>query len=394
MELRPMDDILTILLASLFWAGFFGMLSVWVFYPLALGLAAGFARPAAALGSPAETVTVLIAAHNEEHNIIGRLDNIYAVGSADFQFSVLIAIDHSSDRTEPLIREYCAAHPERKIGFFNSEKRGKAAAHNQAMTRIGSDLVLFTDADTIFEPGFIDVIGHAFDDKNVGFCSGELSWRGRNTPKGASSFPIYWRFELFLRRLESRLGICAVGTGACCAMRPELFVPLHATSDTDCSTPLDVVQQGYACTVEPRARAVDFVADTVAGEFKARIRMTSKNLKNTLSSWHWRKSARALPFETIGLVLHKLGRWMTPFLALAVLAGGLGLVALGDATAFVMMTSFAGAAASLAALAGFLMPQIPVLGPLGSFAMANAAFAVGAILVLLRKVPSQFGKTQ
>ena len=162
-----MDDILTILLAGLFWAGFSGMLSVWIFYPLALWLAAQFARPTATLGSPAKTVTILIAAHNEEHNIISRLDNIYAVGSADFQFSVLIAIDYSTDRTEPLVREYCAAHPEREIGFFNSEGRGKAAAHNQAMTRINSDLVLFTDADTIFEPGFIDAIGHAFDDKNV-----------------------------------------------------------------------------------------------------------------------------------------------------------------------------------------------------------------------------------
>ncbi len=381
------------LASALFWLGFAGLLAVWIAYPATLWLAAQvLPRKPVMQGAAAKTVTVLIAAHNEAGNITSRLENIAGTGSRDFHVSVLVALDHCTDDTGPLIDAWTGANPGLPVSKFATLGRGKAMAHNEAVPMVTADLVIFSDADTIFEEGFIDRIAHAFDDPRVGYCSGVLTWRGKTTAQGASNFPLYWRFETWLRILESRLGICAVGTGACSAMRPQLFMPLHPTSDSDCSTPLDVVQKGYLCTIEPLARAADFVADTVEGEFRARVRMTAKNFVNTVASWNWRVAVFRYPAVTAGLLLHKLGRWLTPYLALSLLCGGTVLFWTGG-TGFASAVTIAGYAGLLAAAIGFFVPGIPVLGALGSFAMANAAFALGVFKALTGRVPTSFGKS-
>lgn len=379
---------------AFFWFGLMGLLSVWIVYPAVLWVAARLRPPSNGIsGTGVSTVTVLVAAHNEAGNIVARLDNIFEQEPLPCELNVLIALDHCSDETEALVRGWSAHHPERRVEWFECAARGKAMAHNEAMTRVDSDLVVFTDADTIFVPDFLTNIVAAFSDSRVGFASGVLTWRGKETPEGASHFPVYWRFETWLRLLESRLDLCAVGTGACSAMRPSLFVPLHPTSDSDCSTPLDVVRQGSLCRIVAEAHAIDFVADTVRGEFRARVRMTAKNFMNTIDSWPWLEGIARHPYVTVGLLLHKIGRWLTPYFAVFMLIGGI-LASYVSPGLFVTTLTLAGIAGLLAALIGILLPSIPLLGQLGSFAIANAAFALGVFKALTGKVPTSFGKAE
>jgi cellulose synthase/poly-beta-1,6-N-acetylglucosamine synthase-like glycosyltransferase len=382
----------TVAAVLLFWFGFLGIAAVWLVYPAALWLLARHVSASPVpTGGAAGTVTVLVAAHNEASNIAARLENIseQIIGKP---LSILVALDHCTDDTKRILENWKAEHQDQQIAWFETTQRGKAMAHNEAMGAINTDLVVFTDADTIFESGFLDHICSAFDDPRVGYCSGVLSWRGKNTPEGLSHFPIYWRFETWLRIMESRLGICAVGTGACSAMRRQLFVPLHPTSDSDCSTPLDVIGQGYLCRIVPDAHAIDFVADTVRSEFSARVRMTSKNFINTIASWGWREGMIKQPSVTAGLILHKIGRWLTPYFALSLFSGGT-IVMYFDGASFAAGVTVAGYSALAAAAAGFLWPSLPVLGALGSFAMANVAFGVGVFIALSGKVPASFGKS-
>lgn len=192
--------------------------------------------------------------------------------------------------------------------------------------------------------------------------------------------------------MESSLEICAVGTGACSAMRPAYFIPLHPTSDSDCSTPLDVVRQGYLCRIVRDAEAVDFVADTAGQEFRARVRMTAKNFLNIIASWDWRKGVITWPAITAGLILHKIGRWLTPYFVLSLVAGGTALAAAGvsDFASSVTILAWVGL---VTGGAGLLAPNLPLAGAAGSFMLANAAFAIGVFKALTGKAPGSFGKS-
>ncbi len=379
--------------AVLFWFGLACLLAVWFVYPAILWLIARRTpEQAARLGGEPKSATVLIAAHNEAGNIAPRLDNIFLQSAPGLQLDVLVALDHCTDSTEQTLKEWVAAHADRPVAWFETTHRGKAMAHNEAMPRIISDLVIFTDADTEFKPGFIAKIAACFADPRVGYASGILSWRGKTTPAGVSSFPLYWRFETWLRLMESRLDICVVGTGACSAMRPNHFIALHPTSDSDCSTPIDVVRQGYLCRIVNDAEAVDFVADTASQEFRARVRMTAKNFLNTITSWNWRNGVITRPAVTASLILHKIGRWLTPFFGLSFVAGGTMLAAAGVSNFASSVTALAWAGLATGG-AGLLAPSLPLAGAIGSFMLANAAFAIGVVKALTGRAPGGFDKS-
>jgi cellulose synthase/poly-beta-1,6-N-acetylglucosamine synthase-like glycosyltransferase len=122
----------------------------------------------------------------------------------------------------------------------------------------------------------------------------------------------YWRYEFFLRQAESDIGILATATGTSLAIRRELFRPMAAFYGEDCVLPLEVRLQGYRVVQEPEATVFDIMPHTVEGELRARVRMTARNWTGTLSRPALLNPVR-FPLTTLGLVSHKLLRWLTPF---------------------------------------------------------------------------------
>ena len=122
----------------------------------------------------------------------------------------------------------------------------------------------------------------------------------------------YWNYELFLRAAESDLGILATGSGQALAVRRELFRPLPACYGDDCIMPLDVRLQGYRVIQDRNATVLDAMPHSIQGELRTRIRMTARNWMGTLARPEILNPLR-FPLTALGLISHKLLRWLTPF---------------------------------------------------------------------------------
>jgi cellulose synthase/poly-beta-1,6-N-acetylglucosamine synthase-like glycosyltransferase len=380
------------LLRVLFWTSLTSLALTWLGYPLVLWIYTLFPRRVLGrqLATPLQrsSMTVIIAAHNEQGNIRARLENVLAAAPDGSDIEVIVMSDNSTDQTLDLARAF--AERDKRVSVFETAgARGKSAAHNQGVARAHGKILVFTDAETQFLHGFLDSVARAFDDPDVGFVSGQLQW---NNPTGGvtgQNFSLYWRFEVWLRTLETMVGIHALGTGACSAMRKEIFRPIPANADQDFISPLDCVMQGYRCVFVPEAKAIDYVAATVREEFKNRVRMTAKNFWNTFAHWGLNSCYR-FPMITAGLIFHKLLRWLTPYFVSFLLGTGSVLALSEDHTiaeiGFTLVTWIALATAML----GAIRSDLPVLGSLWSFTLANAAFAVGIVKAVTNRAPTHF----
>lgn len=362
--------------ALAFWLSLAGLAYVYVGYPVALLLWHFFRRvtrratePRSGMPSADPPVSVVIAARNESSVITQRIANVLAQNGRIHE--VIIGSDGSTDDTADIARWY----PDERVKVLEfTRNRGKALVNNDCMRTATGQLVIFTDAETEFKPGFVELITEPFTDPAVGVAVGKLMWRSA----AGEQLGAYWTLELALRALESDLGLLATGSGACMAVRRSCFKPLLPDEDVDFSTPIQVVRRGMAVVYVPEAVATDAVAPSARAEFRARSRMVTKNLTGTL-----RELRRANPVRYPGLwwsvLSHKVLRWLTPLFALV-----LPIAVLGPGTAQVRpLVLMCYALASLAALTGAAaearQSRLPVATLVWSLAVANAGMLAGLI---------------
>ena len=366
----------------------FGMfLLVWVFFPALVGLLAALCRsttPSLATNTTSPQLSVIVAAHNEAHRIAGRIQDLLQQSSASQIVEIIVASDGSSDET---CKAASALHSEQTtvIGLDLQPQQGRSNAHNEAARIASGDLLVFTDADTTFEPRCLEMLAVAFDDPRVGFASGVLQWRNQGSTDITRSAGLYWTMERKLRQWETTLGLNCFGSGAVCAIRRELYRNIPPIGDVDFTSPLDVRLQGYRCVQVDDAVAVDTMPPNAAAEVRARTRMTAKNLLGTVTRWGLHGVVKH-PILTVVLLLHKVGRWLTPIWLLLAVLGSLLLLpsAIG-----VVLISIEAAAAALVLL-GALSAPVPGAAAALSFFLANVAFARGLLLIMTGRVPTGY----
>nr|CRH06898.1 putative GT2 : distantly related to N-acetylglucosaminyltransferase [Candidatus Magnetococcus massalia] len=380
---------MTELLVILFWSGLGAILYIWLGYPLLLKLLASLS-PDPAADTPPEPlpmVTVIIAAFNEGPRIASRIENLLAQDYPVEKLEILIGSDGSSDDTVAQVERFSTQHPHVKMLDFK-QNRGRAGVHNHCVTEATGEVLLFTDAETRFANDYVRRLAEAFTDPSVGYASGELGYSNTASGEIAQSAGLYWRFELMLRRLETRLGIHAFGSGPCCAMRKSLFRQLPPTGDVDFTSPLDAVLQKSSCLFVEAAKASDVLPETSSQELKARVRMTSKNFGGTLSRWGWANLLRH-PIYSWVILSHKIGRWLTPFFALLVGLATLLLVMGDGAPLYYGMAGFE-LLFLLLGWAGRAGLPIPLSGAIYSFILANIGFFLGVLKSLAGRAPATY----
>jgi cellulose synthase/poly-beta-1,6-N-acetylglucosamine synthase-like glycosyltransferase len=224
-----------------------------------------------------------------------------------------------------------------------------------------------------------------FSDKNIGFVSGELRYLNQKKTKITQSASIYWKYEKFLRKLESELRLFVFGTGACCAVRRKLYKPIPLTGDIDFTTPLDVVLQGYICISQNVAIAWDEMPDTQKKEFKSRVRMTSKNLYGTIARWGV-LGVFKYPAYSFVIFSHKIGRWLTPFAMIGVFVGSL----LVPNNLFIFLLLVAQFLFYSLAVFGYYRFPFPLSGLIYSFCLTNIGFFIGVMKAITGQVPQAY----
>jgi cellulose synthase/poly-beta-1,6-N-acetylglucosamine synthase-like glycosyltransferase len=332
-------------------------------------------------------LTVLITVRNGAQKITARLKDVLAQDYPPDRLKIFVASDGSDDDTTDKARLV----PDSRITVRSFAHGGKSVTQNAAIKEISDEIIVMTDVDTTFAPGFLAAITRPFADSGVGCVSGHLYFTKCNETTSVSQ-SLYWRFEIWLRRRESDVGLLATATGACMAFRRKLFRPLMPACGEDCTIPLDTVDQGFLVVHADDAVAYDYLPDTARGELRARARMTSRNLRGTLAYPHlltpWRHPGFAL-----SLWSHKLLRWATPVFLGAVVVSSVILYPEARPIIYAELLFLLFATSGLLLhMAG--LPQPRVFSTPFSFSLANCGFLLGLFQFLLGREPVSYSNKE
>ncbi|GEJ57349.1 hypothetical protein AMYX_20900 [Anaeromyxobacter diazotrophicus] len=317
------------------------------------------------------SMTVVVAAHDEETCIRQKVENCLALDYPPELLDVVVGCDGCSDRTAELARAAGGA----RVTVVEAPRAGKAAVLSRLVPRARGDVVLLTDANTLLERGAAKALARHFQDRSVGAVVGRL--RLYNRVKRDYQESLYWKYETVLKYHEGKLGCVLGANGGLYAVRRLLFRPLRETTIIDdFVVPIRIAARGWRIPYDPEAVAYEETTEEVAADFARRAR---------IGAGDWQALALVpealdprLGFLPFAFVSHKLLRWLAPFLLAAALAGSLALAVTGGLAARALLL------AQLAfyglALAGRRRPSGPWRRPAALawyFVSMNAALAVG-----------------
>lgn len=215
--------------------------------------------------------TLVIAAYNEQDFIREKIDNSLALDYPADRLSILFITDGSSDNTPEVIKEYNHL----KL-LHNNLRRGKTAALNRAMQHVHTPIVIFTDANTLLNKDSIKNIVRHYDDPKVGGVAGEKKVITENNGSATAGEGIYWKYESFLKRMDSEFYTVVGAAGELFSVRTELFqeVEENVLLD-DFIISLRVCLKGFKVAYEPGAFAIETSSASMKEEQKRKIRISA-----------------------------------------------------------------------------------------------------------------------
>lgn len=260
------------------------------------------------------SATLLLCAFNEERVIKPRLENALAMDYPRDRLSILVASDGSTDETVAIASSF-ASHCVRVLPY--RQRHGKASALNAAMEHVTSDLVILSDANTDLDPDAARRLARWFSDPTVGVVCGRLVLTDPRTGSNADS--LYWKYETFLKKCESRLGALLGSNGAIYAMRRNLFVTIPPrTIVDDLVIPLFAnLRAPFRIIYDPTAIAHEETARDLAGEFRRRSRIGAGGFQAIALLAPLLNPARG--WIAFTFFSHKLLRWLCPFFLIGML---------------------------------------------------------------------------
>ena len=327
-------------------------------------------------------VTVLLTVRNEEQTIEGRMKNLLSLDYPADRCEILVASDGSTDQTERIVEgmfqngKLPGAIP--KVRLIRVEAGGKSLAQNRAIPHAKGEIIVLTDARSRFDRSAIKALVRHFGDRRTGCVSGRLMLRRDGSSIG-ESHGFYWRYEMLLRKLESRLGLLHTASGMIMAFRKDLFRSFEARHGDDCVIPLDIAAMGYRVVHEESAIVFDQFPTSMNGELEARVRMTLRNIAGTFSRMHLLNPFRN-PMLFAAVFSHKILRWLTPYFMLLLFAANCFLLPEGRFyTGFFYMQTAFYCLGIIGYAAEKIRVRIPVAGQVFSFLLANAGFFLGVL---------------
>jgi poly-beta-1,6-N-acetyl-D-glucosamine synthase len=264
-------------LQTSFWVALAFIVYTYALYPLLVAAAARLRRRAVRRDAPfTGSVSVILAVHNEEANIERRLGEFTdLVAASGREGEIVVVSDGSTDGTAVLAKAWTKGDVQ---VFDLPDNVGKAAALTQGCAAARHDILVFADARQTWAPDALETLLANFADPAVGAVSGDLMLEGSQGV--LAGVGLYWRFEKWLRKNESRLHSVVGLTGAISAVRRPLFRPIpKRTLLDDVYWPMQVVLQGYRAVHEDRAKAFDRLPQQPRDEFCRKVRTLSGNLQ-------------------------------------------------------------------------------------------------------------------
>jgi cellulose synthase/poly-beta-1,6-N-acetylglucosamine synthase-like glycosyltransferase len=290
--------------AIVFWLSIAVVAYVYMGYPLTL-LALPQRRRAATPPPALPHVTVLIAAHNEVSQIAATVRNKLAQDYPPDLLDIIVISDGSIDGTDDVVK----ATGSGRVTLLRQEPRqGKTLALNRGVDVATGDILVFSDANSQYEPDTIRRLVAAFDDATVGYATGRLIYEDPGETAVGGGSGMYMRYENWLRRLETAAGSVVGVNGGVDAVRRRLYQPMRADHLPDFILPLRVVEQGYRVVYCDDAVSREEALGRQHDEYRMRVRVSLRAL-------HGLSEMRGLMHPRYGrfafqLFVHKVARYL------------------------------------------------------------------------------------
>jgi glycosyltransferase involved in cell wall biosynthesis len=335
-----------LVLKALFWGSLGALAWTHAGYPAAAAVAARLRPKRIRTAEITPRVTVIVPAHDEEAVIGRRLENLLALDYPPDKLEIVVASDASEDATDAIVAQVASTTP--CVRLLRHPRGGKLPALNKTVAATGGDVLAFTDANTTWAPDALQKLVRNFADEEVAYVCGRLSLL---SPDGANREGVYWRYELWLRASESKLGSITGGNGSIYAIRRSDYA--EAPFGHDLSFPPLAVRRGRRAVYEPAAIAFERPTPESADEFRRKVRMLP-------FAWGFLFSAETLrgvpPLYAAELLSHRHLRYASGALHLVLAGSTIALIGAGP----VYQAAFAGQAAGLAlAVAGRFKVPLP-----------------------------------
>jgi cellulose synthase/poly-beta-1,6-N-acetylglucosamine synthase-like glycosyltransferase len=295
-------------LQIVFWISLSLVVYSYLLYPGLLPLLARiFGRPTKMDDHFYPSVAVIVPVYNEEKVIRVKIDNLLALDYPADRYTIRIGSDCSTDATHDIVRSFNNG----RVGLWIAQRRGgKTEVINHLVPLIDTDIILFTDANTMHRPDSLKKLVRSFADPTVGGVAGSIKHRASKEEREER---LYRSFESLQKYFESRLHSSISAFGGFYSIRTSLFRPIHynAYSNDDVLIPMNLIRRGYRVVFDPEALSEEDMTESIAQEFSRRIRIGAGNFQaffwlldflNPLRGWPW-----------FCYLSHKVARWFSPF---------------------------------------------------------------------------------
>jgi len=277
-------------------------------YPLILVISGVFFSKKVKKEEIFPTVSLLIPVYNEEKVIQEKVENSLALDYPKNKLEIVVASE-SDDKTNELVKKY----ENRGVKLFAfSERKGKQNTIYRTIPKCQGEIVVLTDANGMFRKDAIKKLVRNFADPHIGCVSGELKYKNpKGTPVGEGE-GLYWKYEIWVKKLESRFQSLLGANGSIYAIRKNLYRPISPYRGDDFDLPIRVTLQKYGTVLEPEAVSEEDVYPEVLADFERKV---------VIIGWHFRGALVLLiesikkirPFLAFQLISHKILRWLVGF---------------------------------------------------------------------------------
>ncbi len=274
------------LVKTLFWGALAALAWTHVAYPAAAVAAARLRPRPVRKGDDLPSVSVIVAAHDEEDVIERRLENLLELDYPDDKLELAVASDASTDATDELVER------EPRVRLIRCPRGGKVAAQNQAVRETSGEIVAFSDANATWAPSALRELVRNFADPDVAYVCGQLRL---DDADGTNREGAYWRYELGVRAAESQLHSVTGGNGSIYAVRRSDYVDVDPRFGHDLSFPYLMVQRGRRAVYEPEAVAFEKPTPNIGDEYRRKVRMFEHCWAIVLEGRHAARARAALP---------------------------------------------------------------------------------------------------
>jgi len=300
----------------LFWFSFSLVIYIYVGYPILVKVLAVNKKTIAFKEDYIPMVSILIAAYNEEKYIANTIKNKLDLDYPKEKLEIIIVSDESEDQTDEIVKQISDESDVNIKLVRQAPRAGKTSGLNLIVPEAQGEIIVFSDANSIYAKDALKKLVRNFADSDVGYVTGKMVYTNDDGSVVGDGCSSYMKYENWLREQETHIGSIVGVDGGVDAMRKSLYQTLRADQLPDFVQPLKVVEKGYRVVYEPEALLKEEALDDSGREYTMRVRVTLRALW-ALHDMRQLLNPTKFGIFSLQLISHKLLRYLA-FIPLAI----------------------------------------------------------------------------